>query len=78
MLDWAGVRGIYATEDKCMQDFSGKTKWKVTNLKYRGTQENNIKRNLNNLDKSAWTVVIWLRIKFSISVFSKELNNLLV
>jgi len=42
MLGWAGVRGIYARENKCMQSFSGKTKWKGTNLKYRGTQENNI------------------------------------
>jgi len=33
MLSWAGVRGIYAREDKCMQGFSGETKWKETNLK---------------------------------------------
>jgi hypothetical protein len=33
MLGWAGVRGIYAKEDKCMQDFGGETKWKETNLK---------------------------------------------
>lgn len=33
MLGWAGIRGIYTREDKCMQGFSGETKWKETILK---------------------------------------------
>jgi hypothetical protein len=36
LLGWAGVRGIYAREDKCMQGFGMEAKWKETNLKIYG------------------------------------------